>query len=135
MGKRTKKLLLTELEHFWLLQIKRDDLILTKERSGALPMRFELYICRQIERSENSLLELRCQSNDRIIVVIEQNSYIYLVLINNDDKTLPKSDDLLLITCWSGHRLFGLLHGKQRLFKTHLIDPKLGMSPGKDNLS
>jgi hypothetical protein len=51
-----------------------------------------------------------------------------VVISENDNQTLPKFDDLLLLTDSRGQQVFGLQKGKQPIFKKHLIHSTLGIN-------
>jgi hypothetical protein len=50
------------------------------------------------------------------------------VILDDDQQTLPKFNDLLLLTNHLGQQIFGLQQEKQPIFKKHLINPTLGIN-------
>ncbi|CAM4841328.1 unnamed protein product [Rotaria magnacalcarata] len=51
------------------------------------------------------------------------------ILVDKDDQTLPKVDDLLLVTTSLNRQTFGLQRDKKHVFKLHLLHPALVTDP------
>ncbi|CAF1363707.1 unnamed protein product [Rotaria magnacalcarata] len=101
----------------WLLEetwenIKRDDQQNFEEKNSQSSAVFDLYVCSKEEQPRLGLMMLYCQ-----------------ILVDKDDQTLPKVDDLLLVTTSLNRQTFGLQRDKKHVFKLHLLHPALVTDP------
>ncbi|CAF3612361.1 unnamed protein product [Rotaria socialis] len=103
-----------ELAHLpWLLEetwetIKRDDQQHFEEKNYQSSGVFDLCLCTEEKQPRLGLMMLRCQ-----------------ILVDKDNQTLPKFDDLLLVTTSRNQQLFGLQREKKVIFNHHIIHETL----------